>query len=141
MNNQRPAVGIGVMIFNPDNKVLLAMRKGSHGAGEYAFPGGHLEFGEAFAECAIRETMEESGIKINNIQFLYLANIMKYGGKHYIHVGLTAEWESGVPKVMEPEKSEAWDWYNLDNLPEPMFEMCRLAFDSYKTGQKYYDLY
>jgi 8-oxo-dGTP diphosphatase len=36
-------IGIGVMVFK-DGKVLMARRKGSHGQGEYAFPGGHLEY-------------------------------------------------------------------------------------------------
>ncbi|HOF50487.1 MAG TPA: hypothetical protein PLH22_02295 [Candidatus Colwellbacteria bacterium] len=35
----KPRVGIGVMIFK-NGKVLLGKRKGSHGEGEYAFPGG-----------------------------------------------------------------------------------------------------
>ena len=48
-NVERPKVGVGVMVFK-DGKILLAKRKGSHGAGEYAFPGGHLEFGESFEQ-------------------------------------------------------------------------------------------
>ena len=40
-----PKVGIGVMIQNADGLVLLGLRKGSHGSGEWSFPGGHLEMG------------------------------------------------------------------------------------------------
>lgn len=105
---EMPKVGIGVMIFNGDGHILLAKRKGSHGAGEYAFPGGHLEFGESFADCAIRETREEAGVEIEDVNFMYLANILKYGGKHYVHVGLKANWVKGDPQVLEPEKSEEW---------------------------------
>ena len=49
MENPQPQtrVGIGVIILK-DGKVLLGKRKGSHGAGEYAFPGGHLEYMESF---------------------------------------------------------------------------------------------
>ena len=35
IENQRPRVGIGIMIMR-DDKVLLGKRKGSHGEGEYA---------------------------------------------------------------------------------------------------------
>ncbi len=48
-----PQVGVGVLILR-DGKVLLGRRKGSHGAGCWSAPGGHLEFGEAVedAPCA-----------------------------------------------------------------------------------------
>ena len=60
-------VGVGVMILK-GKKVLLHKRFGSHGEGEYASPGGHLEFGESIGDCAKRETTEETGIKIKNIK-------------------------------------------------------------------------
>jgi len=122
-----------------DGKVMLGKRKGSHGEGEYAFPGGHLEYMESFENCAKRETVEECGIKIHNVRFQFLANIKKYAPKHYVHVGVIADWKNGEPKVLEPEKRESWEWYDLAELPEPMFEMCTMAFESYETGQNYYD--
>ncbi len=136
---QRPKVVVGVMILK-DNKVLLGKRKGSHGEGEYAFPGGHLEYMESFTDCARREVNEECGIEIDNIRFQYLANITKYAPKHYTHIGLVADWKSGEPKVLEPEKSESWDWYDMDNLPQPIFEMCKLAVQCHKTGKNYLDV-
>ncbi|MCA9327773.1 NUDIX domain-containing protein, partial [Candidatus Saccharibacteria bacterium] len=49
MSDSRPQVGIGVFIIK-DGQILLGRRKGSHGKGEYALPGGHLENGESFEE-------------------------------------------------------------------------------------------
>ena len=133
-----PKVGIGIMILK-DKKVLLAKRKGSHGEGEFAFPGGHLEFGESFEQCARRETKEETGIEIDNVRFQFLANVKKYVGKHYVHVGLLADWKSGEAKVLEPDYSESWNWYSLNNLPSPIFEMCKLSFESLKNKKIYFD--
>ncbi|MBI2033389.1 MAG: NUDIX domain-containing protein [Candidatus Levybacteria bacterium] len=131
-------VGVGVMILK-DGEILLSKRKGSHGSGEYAFPGGHLEYMEGFEKCAKRETKEECGVEIQNVQFLFLANITKYAPKHYVHIGLIANWKSGDPEILEPEKSESWGWYDLDSCPTPMFEMCRLSIESYKNKVNYYD--
>ena len=135
---QRPQVGIGVMIFK-DGKVLLGKRKGSHGSNRYAFPGGHLEYMESFEDCAKRETLEECGININKIKFQLLANMKEYSPKHYIHINLMADWKSGEAKVLEPDKCENWDWYNLNKLPRPLFRACEWAIENYKTGKNYFD--
>jgi 8-oxo-dGTP diphosphatase len=139
MAHNEPRVGVGVMIVK-NGSVLLGKRKGAHGAGEYAFPGGHLEHMESFERCARRETLEECGIEIEHIRFQFVANVRVYAPQHYVHVGLLADWKSGTPEVLEPEASEAWEWHDLDHLPQPLLEMCRLAVDSYKTGMNYYDL-
>lgn len=135
---QKPRVGIGVLVMR-DDQVLLGKRKGSHGEGEYAFPGGHLDYMESFADCARREVLEETGIEIDMINFLLLANITHYAPKHYVHLTVTAKWSGGEPKLLEPEKCEGWAWYDLDNLPSPLFEFCQISFEALKTGANYYD--
>jgi NUDIX domain len=53
---RRPLIGVGVVVVRPeDGKIYVGVRKGSHGATKLALPGGHLEFGEAWADCAARE--------------------------------------------------------------------------------------
>lgn len=93
---KRPKVGVGVLVLK-NKKVLLTQRKGSHGAGEWVFPGGHLEYWESIEDCAKRECREEAGIEIKNIKFLRLYNSKKYAKKHYVDIGLVAEWASGEP--------------------------------------------
>lgn len=135
--NKYPKVGISVMIMK-DDLVLLGKRKGSHGSGEYAFTGGHLEYMESFEDCAKRETLEESGIKIKNIKFQLLMNLLQFVPKHYVHIGMIAEWESGDPVNLEPDSCEGWGWYDINNLPEPMLEIDKTLVESYKTGINYF---
>lgn len=135
---KHPRTGIGVMIFR-NGKVLMHKRRGSHGSGEYSFPGGHLEYGESINQCAIRETREETGIEIKNIKFLFLANVKKYGGKHYVHIGLIADWKNGQPTNLEPAKSSEWFWTDPRKPPKPLFEMVRLSIIAHKTGKAYFD--
>jgi 8-oxo-dGTP diphosphatase len=136
---REPIVGIGVMIIK-DGKVLLGKRKGSHGEGEYAFPGGHLKYMESFTDCAEREIKEECGIKVKNLRFQCVGNIIKYAPKQYILIGFLADWESGEPTALEPEKCEYWSWYDINNPPEPLFETCKLAIDSYQNNKNYFDV-
>jgi len=117
----RPKVGLGVIIIK-DNKVLLGQRKNAHGEGSWCPPGGHLEYGETWEECAQRETLEETGIKIKNIHFGTATNdIFTKESKHYITIHMLADYQEGEPQVMEPDKCEQWDWFTWDNLPQPLF--------------------
>ncbi len=117
----RPMVGVGVLVMKGD-KVLLGKRKGSHGAGEYSSPGGHLENMEDIEACARRETLEETGVEIKDVSPLCFLNVADYAPKHYVHIGVTAEWARGEVRVMEPDKVESWDWYDLNKLPSPLFK-------------------
>ena len=138
-DEKRPKVGIGVMIFK-EGKILLGLRTYSHGKGEYLFPGGHLEYMESFEQCARMETLEEAGIEITNIRFGFLANVTTYEPHHFVHIGLIADWKVGEVKALEPKKIVNWQWYDLNDLPKPMFTMCTLALETIKTGVKYIDL-
>ena len=126
-------VGIGIMVMR-GNEVLLGKRKGSHGAGEYAWPGGHLEFGETIEECVTREIEEETGIIVRLVRPVSLSNVIRYD-RHYIDIQYLVEHVSGVPEVREPEKVEEWDWYSLDALPEPLFEFARCGLAGYRAGE------
>jgi 8-oxo-dGTP diphosphatase len=135
---QRPKVGIGVFIIK-DGKVLLGQRKSVHGDGEYAPPGGHMEYMESFEEVVKREVQEEVGIEIKNIQFLCLMNVQAYAPRHYVNVGFTAEWESGEVRNMEPDKCLGWDWYDIESLPQPLFATVLTYAEAYKTGKNFFD--
>lgn len=135
---RRPRVGVGVMVTR-DGKVLLGKRLGSHGAEEYAWPGGHLEWMESFEECARREVREEAGIEIANVQFVRIMNLTAYPPKHYVDIGLRADWVSGEPRVMEPGKCAGWDWYDFDHLPEPLLATEPSYFEAIRTGRVYFD--
>jgi 8-oxo-dGTP diphosphatase len=125
-------VGIGVMLFRGDN-VLLGKRKGSHGAGEWGLPGGGLEYMESFADCAKRELAEEVGPQVifKELATFSVLNLIEYAPKHYVDIGMSAEWVSGEPKVMEPEKCEEWRWVNVFELPSPRFATIDRLMEAY----------
>lgn len=137
MSENFTKVGLGVMIWK-DGKVLLGKRKGKHAPGVYAFPGGHLEYMESFEDCVRREVAEETGMEVENIKFLLVGNAKLYAPKHYVQVNFTADWKSGEPQNLEPDKCEGWDWYDVDNLPSPTMMNSFVCFESYKTGKNYF---
>ena len=137
--DDRPLVGVGVTVLR-GSKVLLGRRRGSHGAGEYSSPGGHLDYLESFDACARRETREECGIELGSIRFQFVANVTRYAPKHYVHVGLLADWASGEPRVLEPDKCYDWAWYPVDSPPQPLFEMTRLAMVALQENRAWFDV-
>lgn len=132
----RPGVGVGVIVIK-DGKILLGKRKNAHGEGAWCYPGGHLEHGESWEQCARREVMEETGIKIKNLRFGTATNdIFKKEKKHYITICMIADYASGKVKVMEPEKCERWKWFKWGKLPRllflPTINQLKAKFDPFK---------
>ena len=132
----RPQIGVGAMIMR-EGRVILGRRKGAHGAGTYAWCGGYLEFGETLEACAIREVREETGLAVVSLKLLCVSNIIAYD-KHYIDFEFLTEVEPGDLQVLEPDRIDSWNWYDLDGLPSPLFKAGELALKSYRTGQVYH---
>lgn len=62
-----------VMIEDEKNETVLAQRRRLSWKG-LSFPGGHLEDGESFVDCAIREVKEETGLTIKNLSLCGTVN-------------------------------------------------------------------
>ena len=117
----RPRIGIGVLALNNQNKILLGKRKNAHGSGDWAPPGGHLEFGETPIQCAKRELLEEAGLELLSPKELSFTNDMfTEEGKHYITVFVEGKIE-GDPQILEPDKCSEWKWFDWGDLPYPLF--------------------
>lgn len=139
MESDRPKVGIGILILK-DNHVLLGKRLSTHGYGEYALPGGHLENGESIEACVLRELAEEVGpkVKCTPPRFLCVTNLRRYMPKHYIDIGMAVYWLAGEPKRMEPDKNAGWSWYPLHILPSPVFGCINNYIEAYMSGKNYF---
>jgi 8-oxo-dGTP diphosphatase len=125
-----PQVGVGVIIVR-DGKVLLGLRRGSHGSDTWALPGGHLEWGEAVESCARREVKEETGLDLGVVsQGPYTNDVMAAEGKHYVTCFVEAIALAGEAQVLEPTKCERWGWFEWAALPEKLFQPLRTLVQS-----------
>ncbi|NCO80349.1 NUDIX domain-containing protein [bacterium] len=124
---QKPGVGFGVMILK-DGKVLLGHRhedpeKASsllHGEGTWTMPGGKLHFQEKLKEGAIREVFEETGIKVKDLEVISISNDIVQDA-HFVTIGFLCKDFEGEAKVMEPDEITEWKWFDLNNLPSPLY--------------------
>ncbi|KAE8882607.1 hypothetical protein PF005_g7968 [Phytophthora fragariae] len=113
-------VGVGVMLMSKKHPgcVLIGQRKGSHGEGKFALPGGHLEMYETWEECALREIKEETDLELKEAKFTTATNDpMEDEGKHYITILMQAVVDDEqTVKNMEPNKCEGWSWVPWSDL-------------------------
>ena len=123
-----PLVGVGAIIFKDDSRkqVLMGLRKSKLGDGCWAFPGGHMEWGETPEETAIRETLEETGLVVipdnNSRRYGYTKTIYHDLKKHYITLYVACKLAGGVLENKEPDKCDRWEWVDVENLPYPLME-------------------
>lgn len=119
------------MVIVRDGKVLLGLRRGSHGAGAWALPGGHLEWGEAIESCARREVEEETGLQLGVVsQGPYTNDVMAAEGKHYVTCFVEAAALAGEARVLEPTKCERWAWFEWSEMPEKLFQPLKTLVQS-----------
>lgn len=117
-----PKVGV-TTIIRKGNLVLLGERISKKHGNTWFFPSGHLEVGERILDCARRETLEETGLEINNLRLSpYLTeDIFTDSNNHYISLFTIADYAGGEATVVEPDKCAQWGWFSWNNLPKPYF--------------------
>ena len=111
----------GVLLLNENNELLLQKRTDN---GLWGYPGGSMEPGETFEDCASREVLEETGFVCGKLQ-----HFMNVSGEkvHYFYpngdeiyaaeeIFLCRQFSGEMKKQIE-EVSEL-QFFNLNNLPE-----------------------
>ena len=136
--------GFGVMLLNNKGQVLLGRRhidpekadSELSGEGTWTMPGGKLEFGESFEDGAKRELMEETGIVLEKVKVVCVSND-KTDEAHFVTIGMFSEYFQGEPSVMEPDEITEWRWFDLDDLPSPMFFPSVRVLENYQLNKFY----
>lgn len=130
-----PRVGVAVLLCR-NERVLVGRRKMKTYYDEHALPGGLLEFGETFEECAMREVEEETGMHIQNIKLGTVVNTILLDDNlrptHYVTVFMKAEPVDleQEPETLESDKCDGWLWADWPAVPTPMFKPLRELVDS-----------
>jgi len=115
-----PWIGVSAIVTR-GGAVLLGRRRGTHGAGTFAFPGGKPDPGEHPSDTVRRELLEETGLAARAVRPLaWTSDVFADSELHFVTLHHLVD-ADGEPEVLEPDKVEAWGWYAWDALPEPLF--------------------
>ena len=105
------------LITRGDDEILLA-KNAKNKSNMYGLIAGFVEVGETLEEAVRRETFEEVGLKLKNIQYLasqpwpFPSNLM---------IAFRAEYADGEIQLQEEEISDA-QFFKFDQLPEIPFK-------------------
>ena len=94
-----------------DGKILLTRRSINPSRGLWTFPGGFVDFGETATDAAIRETFEETGLKVD---LTGLLNVYTYPGAPVIIV-YRARVLSGT--LTPCDENDAFEWVAPAEIP------------------------
>ena len=109
---------VRVIVYRDDGKILLV--RGRFSRQEWALPGGGVNRNESYEQAAVRETLEEIGLKIHNLRYLGKANSHESYAKFSVRV--FAAHASNCDIKCNFEIMEA-RWFNMNYLPKEYYAL------------------
>ena len=109
---------VRVIVYRDDGKILLV--RGRFSRQKWALPGGGVKHNESYEQAAVRETLEEIGLKIHNLRYLGKANSHESYAKFSVRVFAAHASDYDIKCNFEIMEAR---WLNMNYLPE---EYCAL---------------
>ncbi len=105
-----PEPTVGAFIFNAKGELLLLQ---SHKwPGRYVVPGGHVELGERLEEAVIRESKEETGLDVRDIEFInfqqFIYDPAFWKKRHFIFFDFACKTDSTSVQLNDEAEGFAW---------------------------------
>lgn len=130
-----PVVGTGVAIIEGD-EILLVQRARDPGRGQWAVPGGKVEWGETLAEAATREVKEETGLLVELDEVIWVGESIG-DGHHLVLIDFLGQAVGGELAASDDALDVAWvpitEAANMDLTPT-MFELVDVLLEMMEEG-------
>lgn len=104
---------VRVIVYRDDGDILLVKNRFSRQ--EWALPGGGVKHNESYEQAAVREALEEIGLKIYNLRYLGEANSHESYAKFSVRVFVAHASDYDIKCNFEIMEAR---WFNMNYLPE-----------------------
>ncbi|MDQ1910463.1 NUDIX domain-containing protein [Paenibacillus sp. GD4] len=114
-----PRIGVGAVIVNERQEVLLVLRNRQPEKGTWSIPGGKVDLYERLEDAVKREILEEVDLKIEVVRLLCMAETIRpESEEHWVSALYEAKVLSGTARNME-EGGAIGEvrWFPLSALP------------------------
>jgi 8-oxo-dGTP pyrophosphatase MutT (NUDIX family) len=136
--------GVGAHLYLEDEygRVLLGLRHpdSAYAPGTWHFLAGRCER-EPVLDCVVREAFEEAGLRIEpaDLELVHVVHLVDHpGARPQMQMVFRARRWTGTPRLMEPDKCLAWQWFDpSDALPDPIVAYTGAAIDGILAGRLY----
>ena len=109
---------VRVIVYRDDGKILLVRSRFSRQ--KWALPGGGVKHNESYEHAAVRETLEEIGLKIHNLRYLGKANSHESYAKFSVRVFVAHASDYDIKCNFEIMEAR---WFNRDYLPKEYYAL------------------
>ena len=109
---------VRVIVYRDDGDILLVKNRFSRQ--KWALPGGGVKHNESYEQAAVREVLEEIGLKIHNLRYLGKANSHESYAKFSVRVFAAHAYDCDIKCNFEIMEAR---WFNRDYIPK---EYCAL---------------
>lgn len=130
--------GAAVLLLNGEGELLLLLRTDN---GRWGIPGGAMEMGEQLQETAIRETQEETGLQVSNLELL---DVFSGPDLYYRYPNGDEVYNVTVVYVARDVKGEAavdyaehacMQFFPLNGLPENISPPVKTILEAFRTAE------
>ena len=109
---------VRVIVYRDDGDILLVKNRFSRQ--KWALPGGGVNRNESYEQAAVREVLEEIGLKIHNLRYLGKANSHESYAKFSVRVFAAHASDYDIKCNFEIMEAR---WFNTNYLPEEYYAL------------------
>ena len=109
---------VRVIVYRDDGKILLV--RGRFSRQKWALPGGGVKHNESYEQAAVRETLEEVGLRVYNLRYLGKANSHESYAKFSVRVFAAHASDYDIKCNFEIMEAR---WLNMNYLPEEYYAL------------------